>query len=134
MKPFVGFFLICLCTISNVFGKEDVLSEKVRQLTDLSLKKPVIRLNTERFNHFVKTSPRNYSMIVMLTAMSPQRQCGVCKPAHDQFQIVAQSYRYSNAFSNKVFFAMVDFDDGSEIFQYLKLNSAPVFIHFCIFR
>jgi len=25
---------------------------------------------------------------------------------------------------------MVDFDDGSEVFQYLKLNSAPVFIHF----
>ncbi len=58
---------------------QDVLSDKVQQLTELSLKKPIIRLNTERFNHFVKTAPRNYSMIVMLTALSPQRQCGVCK-------------------------------------------------------
>jgi len=69
-------------------------------------------------------------MIVMLTALSPSRQCGICKQAHDEFQIVAQSYRYSSAFTNKVFFAMVDFDDGSDVFQYLKLNSAPVFIHF----
>jgi oligosaccharyltransferase complex subunit gamma len=124
------FIFLNLCMILNVLSKEDVLSDKVHQLTEWSLKKPVIRLNTERFNHYVKTSPRNYSMIVMLTAMSPQRQCGICKQAHDEFQVVAQSYRYSNAFSNKVFFGMVDFDDGAEIFQSLKLNTAPVFIHF----
>jgi len=69
-------------------------------------------------------------MIIMLTALSPQRQCGICKQAHDEYQIVAQSYRYSSAFSNKVFFGMVDFDEGADVFQYLKLNSAPVFIHF----
>jgi hypothetical protein len=124
------FVFLSLCMILNVLSKEDVLSDKVHQLMEWSLKKPVIRLNTERFNHYVKTSPRNYSMIVMLTAMSPQRQCGICKQAHDEFQVAAQSYRYSNAFSNKVFFGMVDFDDGAEVFQYLKLNSAPVFIHF----
>ncbi|CAF2125322.1 unnamed protein product [Rotaria magnacalcarata] len=130
MKQFICFFLICIFTISNVFTKEDILSEKIQQLTDWSLKKPIIRLNSERFKHYVKTAPRNYSMIVMLTAMSPQRQCSICKQAHDEFQIVAQSYRYSSAFTNKVFFGLVDFDDGSEVFQYLKLNSAPVFIHF----
>ncbi|CAF3334206.1 unnamed protein product [Rotaria socialis] len=130
MKQFICVFLICIFTISNVFTKEDILSEKIQQLTDWSLKKPIIRLNSERFKHYVKTAPRNYSMIVMLTAMSPQRQCSICKQAHDEFQIVAQSYRYSSAFTNKVFFGLVDFDDGSEVFQYLKLNSAPVFIHF----
>lgn len=39
------------------------------------------------------------------------------RQAHDEFQIVAQSYRYSSAFTNKVFFGMVDFDDGSDVFQ-----------------
>ncbi len=90
----------------------------------------------------MKTAPRNYSMIVMLTAMAPQRQCGVCKwdelnflkfarifslrPAHDEYQIVAQSYRYSNAFSSKVFFAMVDFDEGAEIFQSVYILSFSI--------
>jgi hypothetical protein len=41
------------------------------------------------------------------------------RQAHDEYQIVAQSYRYSSAFSNKVFFGMVDFDDGAEVFQYV---------------
>ncbi|CAF0750242.1 unnamed protein product [Adineta ricciae] len=118
------------CTIVNVLHADNNLADKVQQLTDWSSKNSLIRLNSERFKHFVRTPPRNYSMIIMLTALSPQRQCGVCKHAHDEFQVVAQSYRYSKAFSNKLFFAMVDFDEGAEVFQYLKLNSAPVFIHF----
>ncbi|CAF3683829.1 unnamed protein product [Adineta steineri] len=130
MKQFIWLFFICICTLPNVLSKEDVLSEKIQQLTDWSLKKPIIRLNSERFKHYVKTAPRNYSMIIMLTALSPSRSCGICKQAQDEFQIVAQSYRYSSAFTNKLFFAMVDFDDGQDVFQYLKLNSAPVFIHF----
>ncbi|CAF1438515.1 unnamed protein product [Adineta ricciae] len=118
------------CTVVNVLHAENNLADKVQQLTDWSSKNSLIRLNSERFKHFVRTPPKNYSMIIMLTALSPQRQCGVCKHAHDEFQVVAQSYRYSKAFSNKLFFAMVDFDEGAEVFQYLKLNSAPVFIHF----
>lgn len=69
-------------------------------------------------------------MIVMLTALAPQRQCAICKHASDEYQLVASSFRYSSAFSNKVFFAMVDFDEGADVFQSLKLNSAPVFMHF----
>ena len=32
--------------------------------------------------------------------------------------------------TNRLFFGVVDFDDGSEIFQSLGLNSAPAFVHF----
>ncbi len=66
----------------------------------------------------------------MLTALSGSRGCAICKQASEEFQIVANSYRYSDAFSNKLFFAMVDFDEGPDVFQTLKLNSAPVFMHF----
>ena len=38
--------------------------------------------------------------------------------------------RYSQFYSNKLFFGLVDFDEGGEIFQSLGLNSAPAFIHF----
>ncbi|KAJ8970230.1 hypothetical protein NQ317_015670 [Molorchus minor] len=66
----------------------------------------------------------------MFTAMAPQRQCQVCRHASDEFTIVANSFRYSQAHSNKLFFAVVDFDEGSDVFQMLRLNTAPVFIHF----
>jgi oligosaccharyltransferase complex subunit gamma len=54
----------------------------------------------------------------------------ICRPANDEYQIVANSYRYSTTYSNKLFFAMVDFDDASDVFQMLRLNTAPVFMHF----
>ncbi len=49
----------------------------------------------------------------------------VCRQANDEFQIVANSYRYSQQFSNQMFFAMVDFDEGSDVFT-------SVTIHFLI--
>ena len=54
----------------------------------------------------------------------------VCRHAHDEFGIVANSWRYSQIWSNKLFFGMVDFDDGREVFTALNQNTAPVFIHF----
>jgi oligosaccharyltransferase complex subunit gamma len=43
---------------------------------------------------------------------------------------VANSYRYSQLYSDQLFFGMVDFDEGPDVFQTLKLNTAPVFMHF----
>jgi len=111
-------------------GASNVLNEKVEQLMELSAKRPVIKLNGNKFREFVKGAPRNYSIIVMFTALSASRQCAICKQASDEYHLVANSYRYSQFFSNKMFFAMVDFDEGTDVFQAMKLNTAPVFIHF----
>lgn len=40
-----------------------------------------------------------------------------CRHAHDEFQLVANSWRYSQGYSNKLFFALVDFDEGPDVFQ-----------------
>ena len=40
-------------------------------------------------------------------------------------RIVATSWKYSPNLSNNLFFAMVDFDEGQEAFQIMKLNHAP---------
>lgn len=66
----------------------------------------------------------------MFTALQAARQCVICRPASDEYTILANSYRYSSSYSNKLFFAMVDFDEGSDVFQMLRLNTAPVFMHF----
>jgi len=106
------------------------LQERVQQLLDLSSRRPVVKLTNKLFKDLVRGSPRNYSVIVMFTALSPQRGCAVCRQASDEFTLVANSYRYSQFYSSKMFFAMVDFDEGGEVFQSLGLNSAPAFYHF----
>jgi len=123
--------LLALAALTSASDKKkDALADKVSQLVDLSTKKSVIKLNGNKFRDFVKSAPRNYSIIVMFTALAANRQCAVCKQAADEYQLVANSYRYSQLFSNKLFFAMVDFDEGPDVFQSMKLNTAPVFMHF----
>ncbi|ELT95019.1 hypothetical protein CAPTEDRAFT_183918 [Capitella teleta] len=95
-----------------------------------NMKKSVIHLDGGKFRTYVKSAPRNYSMIVMLTALHSQRQCSVCRQANDEFMMVANSWRFSQQYSNKLFFAMVDYDEGPDVFSALKINSAPVFMHF----
>lgn len=106
------------------------LEGRVKQLMEWNYRKPVINLNGDRFREYVKSSPRNYSMIVMFTALQPQRQCQICRQASDEYEIVANSWRSSGEYSSRLFFTMVDFDEGSDVFQSMKLNSAPLFMHF----
>nr|XP_042118414.1 tumor suppressor candidate 3 isoform X3 [Peromyscus maniculatus bairdii] len=108
----------------------NLLAEKVEQLMEWSSRRSIFRMNGDKFRKFVKAPPRNYSMIVMFTALQPQRQCSVCRQANEEYQILANSWRYSSAFCNKLFFGMVDYDEGTDVFQQLNMNSAPTFMHF----
>lgn len=96
----------------------------------MSAKRPLLKFNLQKFRDFVKSTPRNYSVVIMFTALAPARQCAICRHAHDEYTILANSFRYSQAYSNNLFFAMVDFDEGADVFQMLRLNTAPVFMHF----
>ncbi|KOB69444.1 Uncharacterized protein OBRU01_14501 [Operophtera brumata] len=121
-------------SVMSVVNVITLLIEKVQQLTDMSAKKPIISLNLNRFKEFVKSSPKDYSFVVMFTAMAPSRRCAICQAVYDEFQIVTNSYRFSNAFTNKLFFGMVDFDEGSEIFQMFLYNKqmwAVAAVFFC---
>ncbi|KAL5292507.1 TUSC3 family protein [Megaselia abdita] len=126
------FVVICLVQTDAQAKQKGAmtLTEKVQNLMDMNFKKSVLRFNGQKFKDYVKQGPKNYSMIVMLTALAPSRQCQICRVAHDEFTILANSYRFSQIYSNKLFFVMVDFDEGSDVFQSLRLNTAPVFMHF----
>ena len=107
------------------------LESKVAQLLDWNLRRSIISLSSEKFNEYVRNKPRNYSVIAMLTALRPNRQCSVCKEAQDEYKILADSWRYSQDYSSSLFFVMVDIDeDGVDVFQQLQLNSAPTYFHF----
>lgn len=116
--------------VGQAKNKVQSLGERVQQLTEMNLKRSILRFNGGKFRDYVKATPRNYSVIIMFTAMASDRQCTICRHAHDEYLIVANSFRYSQIYSNKLFFAMVDFDEGSEVFQMLRLNTAPIFMHF----
>lgn len=65
--------------LSDPPGAQNMLAEKVDQMMEWSSRRSVIRMNGDKFRRFVKAPPRNYSVIVMFTALQPQRQCSVCR-------------------------------------------------------
>lgn len=123
--------LAALCAMRPVIAGN--LDEQIQQLNDIMERRPVVRLNADKFRRYVgsQSVPRNYSFIVMMTALSPQRNCHICRSAHEEFIVTANSYRNSPHFESKrLYFGMVDFDDGSEIFNSLNINTAPCFLYF----
>ena len=117
-------FLLKLFLLSPA-QKPNALEDKVRSLVDLRDRSDVIRFDSDKFKEFCRSAPRNYSVIVMFTALVPERQCHVCKEASSEYLTVARSWKYSPNFSDKLFIAMVDYDEGQEAFQLMKLNYAP---------
>nr|KAF6428694.1 tumor suppressor candidate 3 [Rousettus aegyptiacus] len=70
--------LLCIQLGGGQKKKENLLAEKVEQLMEWSSRRSIFRMNGDKFRKFIKAPPRNYSMIVMFTALQPQRQCSVC--------------------------------------------------------
>lgn len=109
------------------------VDEQIRQLNDLMERRPIIRLNPDKFKRYLgsQSLPRNYSFIVMMTALSPQRSCHICRQAYEEFVVTANSYRVSPfAQSKRLYFGLVDYDEGSDIFNSLSISSAPCFLYF----
>lgn len=44
------------------------------------------------------------------------------RQANEEYQVLANSWRYSSAFSNKLFFTIVDYDEGADVFQQVMLD------------
>lgn len=83
-----------------------------------------------------------------MTALSGQRGCQICRQASDEFTIVANSYWRQvlmgtnggvvqmsppitpTPSNSRLFFGLIDYDEGSDVFQSLNINSAPVFLFF----
>lgn len=123
------FFIFCY-HVGQSHKKGLSPAERVQQLAKMSNKNPILRLDVNEFRDYVETFPRNYSFIVMFTAMGPHWMCSACRYASDELKIVAVKFRQSQEFPNKLFFAVVDYDDASVVFQKMGLDTAPNFIHF----
>ncbi|CAD5219925.1 unnamed protein product [Bursaphelenchus xylophilus] len=130
MRVFLGLLALFSLILPQISAQTRSLEEKVKILQDSLLKRPFINLNNDKWRQLVRSQPRNYSMIVMFTAMGSDFQCAICKPAHEEFTIVANSYRYSYLHAKNLYFAVVDYGDNPQAFQQLNLNTAPVIFHF----
>lgn len=56
------------------------------------------------------------AMPLMFAFVIQQCSC-LCRQAHEEFLVIANSWRYSQMYSNRLFFALIDFDEGADVFN-----------------
>nr|CDS29438.1 magnesium transporter protein [Hymenolepis microstoma] len=112
------------------FGMQLVLDRKVSGLKSSIGSSNVIQLDFEKYNDYLVQTPRNYSVVLMLTAMAKSRGCHHCQSAAEEFFMLINAFYQSKADKTRIFFAVVDFDDDPRIFASLNQNTVPVFMHF----
>ncbi|KAF9293788.1 hypothetical protein BKA57DRAFT_453019 [Linnemannia elongata] len=108
---------------------EALLQKKVSRLEAKAAKnKGVIQLDSLAFED-VMAKPRNYSMVVLFTAISPEFNCVPCLNFDPEYKMVAAGWS-KLANKSQLFFSILDFKAGQAIFQKFGMNSAPSVLYF----
>ncbi|KAF9577736.1 oligosaccharyl transferase subunit ost3/OST6, partial [Lunasporangiospora selenospora] len=117
--------LVALVAISPVSTNASVVQDrKFAKLQSMALEnKGIVELDSALFDEFVST-PRNYSIVILFTAMGPQFQCTPCKQFEPEFKLVASGWSRLPE-KSKLFYARLDFEVGQMVFQKLGMNTAP---------
>ncbi|GJJ70635.1 oligosaccharyltransferase complex subunit gamma [Entomortierella parvispora] len=108
---------------------EALLGKKVARLQAKATKgKGLIELDTVAFEE-VLAMPRNYSMVVLFTAISPEFNCIPCLNFDPEYRLVASGWSKQTD-KTRLFFGSLDFKVGQTVFQKFGMNSAPSALYF----
>ncbi|KAI5820287.1 hypothetical protein BZA77DRAFT_302044 [Pyronema omphalodes] len=128
---FFGKFL-SLLAIAPFYGASAAVDDKTPKFSQLltsNAKSGVIQLNNELYNA-ITTAPRNYTAVVLLTALAPQFGCQLCKDFQPEYDLLAKSWQAQHNNGDGLFFSSLDFQNGRETFMKLGLNTAPILYMF----
>ncbi|KAK9375318.1 uncharacterized protein V1513DRAFT_443478 [Lipomyces chichibuensis] len=124
------FFFVLFATIFGVAAganKGELHDENYMKklLKSSSLRPGVIRLTDNNFDSVV-SAPRDYGLVVLLTAEAPQMGCHLCREFGPNYNLVAQSWHHEHPKGGDgLYFGVLDFRDGQKTFQKLQLKTAP---------
>ncbi|KAL7270050.1 oligosaccharyl transferase subunit ost3/OST6 [Rhizina undulata] len=89
-----------------------------------STKAGVLQLDDKLYDELT-TAPRDYTAVVLLTALDSRFGCQLCKDFQPEYELLAKSWMGDHKGGDGLFFGMLDFENGRSTFQKLKLNTAP---------
>ncbi|CEH17921.1 Oligosaccharyltransferase, gamma subunit [Ceraceosorus bombacis] len=80
----------------------------------------------------ITSGARNYSSVVLLTAVKSGVSCQPCNTFAPVYETLAKSWKSKSRGSSKadVIFSLLEFKDGQDVFRQLQLSYAPVLLFF----
>ncbi|CAI2167983.1 14505_t:CDS:2 [Funneliformis geosporum] len=107
-----------------------IVETKVQKLNEATRKNQgVVELDSSLYDEII-SAPRNYSIAILLTALEPQINCVPCRDFDPEFRLVANGWLWSGNDPSRLYFGILDFKNGREIYARLNLNNAPTLFYF----
>ena len=73
------------------------------------------------------TTPRDYAIAILLTALEPRIRCTACQSFQSEWEILAKSWQKGDkAGESRMLFGTLDFADGKGTFQSVCLFCKPL--------
>lgn len=88
---------------------------KLQQLSARS-KSGVLQLTNTLYDD-ITTAPRNYTAVVLLTALDAKFGCMLCKEIQPEYELLARSWQAQHKKGDGLVFSMLDFAKGRETFM-----------------
>eukprot|EP00596_Hydrurales_sp_CCMP1899_P005636 CAMPEP_0119035636 /NCGR_PEP_ID=MMETSP1177-20130426/2795_1 /TAXON_ID=2985 /ORGANISM="Ochromonas sp, Strain CCMP1899" /LENGTH=408 /DNA_ID=CAMNT_0006994205 /DNA_START=65 /DNA_END=1291 /DNA_ORIENTATION=- len=106
--------------------------ERRKVLATKYLSRPIVSLTDGNFSKFITLRPRDYSAVLMFTALGAKYQCDICNRVAGVFTEVASMYQNQFDFNgtdakDRLAFFIVDVDTARSTFQDMQLETVPRF-------
>jgi len=110
--------LLAISPITAVSAADDAgngMLAKFSALTSTKAKSGVLHLTNELYTDLV-VAPRNYTSVVLLTALDPKFGCHLCREFQSEYELLATSWQRSHKSGDSLFFTSLDFSNGRDTF------------------
>ncbi|CAN6616337.1 dolichyl-diphosphooligosaccharide--protein glycosyltransferase subunit 3 [Trichomonascus vanleenenianus] len=119
-----GVFRVISCLLALMSGLAYARDFSAAQVASLTQSNGIVRLNDRNFNQIV-AGPRDYDIVVLLTAEGPQYGCSFCRILGPPFEKAASSWHQDHPSGDGVFFAVADISVCQNVFREFELTHAP---------
>ena len=115
MRFFSAVLSVCLLVAGNVAAKKSA-GERFDEYHVKAQKSSPLKLSEVSFKSLTST-PRDYSVAVLLTALDSRFNCQLCREFQPEWDIVAKSWaKGDKSGESRLLFGTLDFTEGREIF------------------
>ncbi|CUS11889.1 unnamed protein product [Tuber aestivum] len=123
LAPVAG--LLSLVSTLLPIALADSKLSKFTSLAAGSNLKGIVKLDDTLYTELT-TAPRNYSAVVLLTALDHRFSCDLCQEFQPEYALLAKSWIAKHKSGDGLFFGQLDFADAKATFQRLQLTTAPI--------
>lgn len=102
-------------------GAKKPAADKFERFHTKALSSTPVKLDDSSYDKLTST-PRDYSVIVLLTALDPRFGCKLCRDMQPEWELLAKSWTNGDKKGeSRLVYGTLDFTDGKNTFQSVRL-------------